>query len=273
MVGLARTILAGLILLLVACAHTDDSDGLDALTWWQTLQPNAQISLPTDRVGPYPAVVLFHGCSGRHGRDQDYASLANDLGFAAVIVDSLSPRVIGKLGAAGVCGGVQLRGDQRAADLAATLDYLASRSDIDASSIRLVGWSHGGWSILELVDEDLDNWAARMTPAGQQALSELDALMLVYPYCADDHVLNANALSATRLHLVVVRDDQSVDEEVCLDVINRLKRQGGEASVTILDGTRHAFDTVPVDAMNDNEQLFSRVAQALFIDFLQGPAP
>lgn len=268
-----RPVLAALVLVLAACAHTDQSDELSALAWWAVLQSDAEILLPDKGEGPYPAVVLMHGCAGRHERDTDYAALANDLGFAVAIVDSLSPRGIGKVGRVGVCGGLQLRGDQRAADLAATLDHLASRQDIDAENIRLLGWSHGGWSVLELIDDDLDDWASRMTSAGRTALAELDAVMLVYPYCADDHVLSADSLSGMQLDLVVVDGDRSVDEEACLELIQQLRQQGGEVSVTILVGTRHAFDTVPIETMNENEQLFSRVAQALFVDFLQRPAP
>ena len=43
--------------------------------------------------GPFPVVVLAHGCSGWHGSNiTDWASWFVDHGFAALMIDSFGPR-------------------------------------------------------------------------------------------------------------------------------------------------------------------------------------
>jgi dienelactone hydrolase len=42
--------------------------------------------------GPFPAVVLLHGCSGVQESNHSWAELFRNQGYVAVIVDSLGPR-------------------------------------------------------------------------------------------------------------------------------------------------------------------------------------
>ncbi len=103
---------------------------------------------------PAPAIALFHGCGGvydRHGslsqRMRDYAALFNELGMHALVVDSLTPRYEKE-----IC--TQRTGSRRVTVASRRLDalgavaYLVQRKDVDPARIGLVGWSHGGSTVL-----------------------------------------------------------------------------------------------------------------------------
>ena len=47
-----------------------------------------------DGSGPFPAVVLMHGCSGLHQTTARWAAILNDAGYATLILDSFGPRSV-----------------------------------------------------------------------------------------------------------------------------------------------------------------------------------
>ena len=103
-----------------------------------------EIALP-DGDGPHPAVVLISG-SGDQTRDSELAGFK----VFAVLADALAEAGIASLryddrGVGGSSGdGLQATIDDRAADVAAAVDLLTSRGDIDAERIGLIGHSEGG---------------------------------------------------------------------------------------------------------------------------------
>ncbi|WP_419862955.1 alpha/beta hydrolase family protein [Candidatus Poriferisodalis sp.] len=103
-----------------------------------------QVTLP-DGDGPHPAVVLISG-SGDQTRDVDvagfrvFAALAEELATIGIASLRYDDRGIG--GSSG--DGLQATIEDRAADVAAAVDLLVSRDDIDAKRIGLIGHSEGG---------------------------------------------------------------------------------------------------------------------------------
>lgn len=126
--------------------------------------------------GPFPAVVLLHGCTGLErstphrtvwrglGR---HAALLNDNGYVTLIVDSFGPR-----GIADACE--QPRLSEQANDARAAFDHLASLPFVDATRIGAVGFSHGGTTALSL--------AADFHTAGS-GTNGYAAYVAYYPYC------------------------------------------------------------------------------------------
>ena len=101
-----------------------------------------------------PAVALFHGCGGAYDRRgalsqrmRDYAALFNAQGMHALVVDSLTPRYEKE-----ICtqrtGSRRVTVASRRLDTLGAIAYLAERRDVDAARIGLVGWSHGGSTVL-----------------------------------------------------------------------------------------------------------------------------
>lgn len=92
--------------------------------------------------GPVPAVVLIHG-SGETDRGglEYYAKIFVRNGYAALIYDK---RGVGKSGG-GPDAWRYFSFDDLAGDVAAGVEYLAGRDDIDGDRIGLFGASQGGW--------------------------------------------------------------------------------------------------------------------------------
>ena len=119
---------------------------------------------------PYPAVVVLHGCNGISPSTRIWARRLASWGYAALIVDSFTPR-----GLRNVCGrGMELSGRERAADALAAAAYLRTRSDIDHARIGALGYSHGGWTAIAAARESIV--AASRTPP-------FAAIVAYYPNC------------------------------------------------------------------------------------------
>jgi dienelactone hydrolase len=98
-------------------------------------------------IGKAPTIIALHGCGGMLNaqgkpnlRTAGYAKLLNAEGWHVLYVDSLSPR-----GIKSVCGGNDaVTQAQRVADVQSAVAYLSAHSDVDASRLAILGWSHGG---------------------------------------------------------------------------------------------------------------------------------
>lgn len=109
--------------------------------------------------GPFPAVVMLHGCGGMWGKPGEptasYASWAEHFrarGHVALLLDSFGPR-----GQKEICTqskrAVSVSRD-RPRDAHAALRWLAARRDVDESRIHLMGWSNGGTAVLHALGPD-----------------------------------------------------------------------------------------------------------------------
>ena len=102
----------------------------------------------SDRAGPYPAVVVLHGCGGISSHSAQIADKLGSWGYAALTVDSLSPR-----GIASRCGGGGSL--DQAFDAYAALRYLSQLDFVDPAHVAVLGQSMGGLAVLNAVDRDL----------------------------------------------------------------------------------------------------------------------
>ena len=131
--------------------------------------------------GPFPAVVLMHGCSGteRNTSHQTvwrglngHAALLNDYGYVTLIVDSFGPRRI--------TDGCQTGGKYyplQVSDAHAAFDHLASLPFVDDERIGFVGLSLGGGTALRLA---LGSSVDSRTREGRGSYA---ALVAYYPWC------------------------------------------------------------------------------------------
>lgn len=107
--------------------------------------------------GPFPAVVLLHGCGGlldergRVGeRELDWAGRFVAAGYVVLLPDSFASR--GKGSQCRVPPDQQVRpGVERRADAAGLQRWLAAQPYVDRARVALMGFSHGGvttvWSL------------------------------------------------------------------------------------------------------------------------------
>ncbi len=209
---------------------------------WAKLEPHIQVVGPDDD-RPRPTVLLFHGCGGLRAHLPRYAEAAKATGWRAVIVDSYAPRGWSRaFTLTAVCTGLALRGYERAGDVLAAIHGISQRSDVDSSQLVLAGWSHGGWSIMEMMSETPAPRRMGVADPGVVDLSGVKAVWLAYSYIGAWAFNRMKpwrlhprvfALTAGRDHLTTVRNAERV---------NAMIRAGGaEVESWVVDGT-HAFD-------------------------------
>ena len=171
--------------------------------------------------GPFSAVVLLHGCSGigpaTHGWGQRLASW----GYVALVTDSFGPR-----GYATVCGqGRAVDGVTRAGDAAAAADYLRTQGFVRGDRIGVVGFSHGGWTTMEL--------ARREQPAGA-----FRAAVAYYPSCW----ANARAKPLLPTLVLIGADDDWTPAEPCRQ-LGQIVGNEARLQVVVYPKTVHAFES------------------------------
>jgi dienelactone hydrolase len=94
--------------------------------------------------GPFPAVVVLHGCGGFHEDMLAWADRLRRWGHAALAVDSFGPRAIER--------NCSAFGDQLA-DAFRALAYLKAKPYVRADHVAVLGFSMGGNSVLAAMEK------------------------------------------------------------------------------------------------------------------------
>jgi len=250
-----------------------------ALERWQRLAPEAELLTPAGR-GPFPTVLIFHGCGGVRRHLHDYARAAVAAGWAALMIDSFAPRGWSRSYAKLlVCTGLRFRGGQRAGDVMAAIVGARRLPLVDASRLVLAGWSHGAWSIMDLWASRLDRkGAVGLSDAGAVSLEGVKGAFLAYPYVGFASASRGGRPWPRPLTLmsVVPRRDHLASVRRHMRALASAVAAGSEISVWSVDGT-HAFDEPGLMAriMRYDEAL-SRESMDRFGGFLRQfsrPAP
>lgn len=212
------------------------------------LRPFDRVVIPAGE-GPFPTVILFHGCGGLKDAVPRWQIFFRDLGYASVAVDSLSPRGwSSEPASAWVCAGLRLPGRERAGDVLISFEDIKSMPFVDADRIVLAGWSHGGWSIMDMLALDppsaLPNGLRTAYPATiRQGLQGIEAIMLVYPYCGFGNLARGRGwASSAATVMILAAEDSIVPTEECLTTASRLANEGRPVTVHMLPGADHGFD-------------------------------
>lgn len=198
--------------------------------------------------GPHKAAVLMSGCDGVHDNMDLWADRLVAMGRAALIVDSHHPRGLDQNQAwRAICTGQVLTGAERAGDIAVALEALRQMPDIDAQDVILLGASHGGWSVMELLQllgDDAPPPGLSAWPAPRDQLArQIGPVILLYPYCG----LASGAGKAVwpewvRGLLILAEKDSIVDTPKCLAMAEGLIAKGAKLEITVLPGADHGFD-------------------------------
>lgn len=108
---------------------------------------------------PEPVVIALHGCGGvwapKGGMSKRYTAYRDwfhQRGFNFLVLDSFTPRGLNK----GVCTlhakDHQAGPAQRRRDVELAMNWLAHQDWADAHKVLLLGWSHGGSTVLETMN-------------------------------------------------------------------------------------------------------------------------
>jgi dienelactone hydrolase len=206
----------------------------DLATHAARLAPNLEVVRPTGP-GPFPVVVQMHGCGGVQPLQARYARAARDAGVAAVIIDSLAPRGIGRREAQlTVCTGARLRGAERAVDMLATLHWLQGQPWADTNQVAAAGWSHGAWAIME----------AMVAASPQDVVAPLKLTVLFYPYAGFPARTHTHGWgdNKPKIFACLAGRDAVVGRLAPRRALRRLQADGLDIDILDLPDATHCFD-------------------------------
>jgi dienelactone hydrolase len=183
----------------------------------------AELFMPRG-AGPFPAVVVLHGCDGVGRHYRMWARTLNSWGYAALVVDSFRPR-----GVTTVCNhGKLLPPALRARDAFNGADYLRSLPLVDPARIGVIGFSHGGATVLKAVlAETIDQASAK----------PFDVAVAFYPGCEPPR----SALATDTLILIGEADDWTPVDR-CIRWRDQAETNGHALRMKTYPGAVHGFE-------------------------------
>jgi dienelactone hydrolase len=190
-----------------------------------------ELYLP-EGAGPFPAMVIAHGCGGVSGAERYWASALRAAGYAALIVDSFGPRGIDR-----TCENLtRLNAVRRVPDQYGALKMLAADPRIDQRRIFLMGMSHGGFTAVIA-----SNAWAKTRFGGALGFR---AFFPFYPLCSAHSPERFTLSAPMRIH--IGGGDDWTPAAHCTALVSDLKAKGLDAHVTIYEGALHSFDNPSV---------------------------
>ncbi|MCC6213015.1 MAG: dienelactone hydrolase family protein [Burkholderiales bacterium] len=183
--------------------------------------------------GPFPAVVLAHGCNGNRNIERAWGPTLREWGYATFVIDSFHGR-----GIIEVCTqGRALLPLERVPDAYGALRLLAANPKIDARRIALMGFSHGGaLTMLAATAWAKDSYA----PAGQPSFR---AFFPFYPNCNARFPERDRVSAPVRIHTGAA--DDWTPAAPCADLAARLKAASQDVGIDIYPAAHHGFDQAP----------------------------
>jgi dienelactone hydrolase len=184
--------------------------------------------------GPFPAVVVLHGCGGVGAGSLSWAERLAGWGYLAAVVDSLRPRKLGDICSAGWL----LSSEVRAQDAFNAATYLRTLSEVDSNSVGVIGFSHGASATVAAA-------LAKPGPA-DSAAHVFQAAVAFYPYCPT--AIPARFL--TDLLIVIGQDDELSSADRCRYFVEENKDVRHAPTIKVYPGAAHAFDVPGLDTLS-----------------------
>ena len=180
--------------------------------------------------GPFPAVILVHGCGGNQNVEPTWGPFLRQAGYATFNVDSMRGR-----GLSEVCTQPSaLTPLQRVPDAYGALRHLAASPKIDLKRVALMGFSHGG--IVTMLASTV--WAKENF--ARDGLPSFRAFISFYPYCNTVFPERDRVSAPVRIHTGAA--DDWTPARPCADLAASLKSSGHDVSIDVYPKAEHSFD-------------------------------
>lgn len=175
--------------------------------------------------GPFPAVVLLHGCAGFGPRETHWADQLRSWGYVSLAIDSFTPRNV-----AG-CN-VATSGDE--VDAFSALQYLTTQPFVIPDRVAVLGSSLGGIAAVDDVESNL--WE-------QMYHARFRGAVAFYPTCTGD----SGNVRVPTLVLIGEKDDWAW-AQACRNMVDDANKKGAPIKLVVYPDATHDFDvpaTVP----------------------------
>ena len=187
-----------------------------------------------DGPGPFPAVVMMHGCSGlmtRSGKMRSnarfWAEHLRDHGYVALLVDSFTSRGIDE-----VCTGRHNLSvvHDRADDARGALQFVRQRADVQADRVGLIGWSNGAGAVLSVVFDK------------GEPQRDFRAAIAFYPSCLRTYPGGPHYRPHTPLLVLIGAKDDWTPAAPCVPWTERAQTLGAPMRLKVYPNAHHGFD-------------------------------
>lgn len=194
---------------------------------------------------PFPAMVLMHGCGGITEKIEDaWAKRLVGWGYVVLELDSFGPR-----GEKNVCANTfVIPENTRAQDAFDAQVFLSQQAVVDGSRIGIMGWGHGGGSVLCAISpsnmEDYHWQKKGISPSDLiKGTRPFKAAVSFYPYCAKN-------LEDSESPLLVLIGEKDTRYPAAMCKIN-VPPVGAknEIRLKVYPDTHHGFDAEDVDTV------------------------
>jgi dienelactone hydrolase len=183
-----------------------------------------------DGAGPFPAIVLLHGCNGFPEQlDQNWGVKITAWGYVTLTIDRFGPRRLKN-----TCRGGGP--PDMAFDAYRALDFLVQQRFVDPRRVVVVGFSQGGWLSLSSIERGTVEQASE---------KKFRAAAAFYPPCT----AVKGPMTVPTLILIGESDDWT-PADACRKLVNgqddlgisRPKGEGQPMQLIVYPGAHHAFD-------------------------------
>lgn len=183
---------------------------------------------------PRAAIVLLHTCAGISEHEEMWSRRLVSWGYVVLSVDSFRPRGFDYVCDGRAGGGATTTPWRRALDAFGAKRYLSTRSFVDADRIAVIGMSHGGMTVLEIIKQSTSEGLA---------MKPFQAAIALYPLCSEAERINTPVL------ILIGSEDNWTPAQLCEQYTNELKPQH-DIGLIVFAGAHHAFDHPGIDTID-----------------------